>query len=130
MICEVIHGHPLSVEDSILEINNSSKLLCDPSDEDCPICMNPFEDNTKFSTSNACGNDNRAYLLPNCQRHGFHKHCAARALKYNGKCPMCGYIYVMKCGVQPISGTMHISIYPPRSRYILSGYEEFGTILM
>lgn len=114
-------------EKAIDNVSKASKFIAEPTDEVCAICMNPFENK---SPTKVAPEDNRAYQLPNCENHSFHKHCAADALRYNGKCPICGFFYVLKCGTQPENGRMSYTVQNSGKGYELSGYRGVNTIIM
>lgn len=83
--------------------------------EDCVICMEPFDDVNGL-----------AYSLPDCLNHGFHLECIKNQLMSQGKCPICNKIYIINEGTQPRNGTMTVRTHG-RS---LPGYPRCGTIEM
>jgi hypothetical protein len=84
-------------------------------DDDCVICMEPFDD-----TNGA------AHSLPDCANHGFHLDCLKNQLVSQGKCPICNKIYVVNEGTQPKNGTMSVRT----NGRSLPGYPRCGTIEM
>jgi hypothetical protein len=83
--------------------------------EDCVICMEPFDDVNGV-----------AHSLPDCLNHGFHLECIKNQLMSQGKCPICNKIYIINEGTQPRNGTMTVRTHG-RS---LPGYSRCGTIEM
>jgi hypothetical protein len=83
--------------------------------EDCVICMEPFDDVNGV-----------AHSLPDCLNHGFHLECIKNQLMSQGKCPICNKMYIINEGTQPRNGTMSVRT-QGRS---LPGYPRCGTIEM
>jgi hypothetical protein len=83
--------------------------------EDCVICMEPFD-----ATNGA------AHSLPDCLNHGFHLECIKNQLQSQGKCPICNKIYIVNEGTQPKNGTMSVRT----NGRSLPGYPRCGTIEM
>lgn len=83
--------------------------------EDCVICMDPFDDVNGV-----------AHSLPDCLNHGFHLECIKNQLMSQGKCPICNKIYIINEGTQPKNGTMSVTT----NGRSLPGFRGCGTIEM
>lgn len=107
-----LNGVPSDIRTIIFGCN---RMNCN---EDCVICMEPFDDINGV-----------AWSLPQCLNHGFHLECIKNLLISQGKCPICNKIYVINDGIQPKNGTMSVRTHP-RGSLSLPGYTRCGTIEM